>query len=139
MPNDLVERYNDIQSSLRRLFDELAALRAEKQRLVKENAKLRDEVSLLRLYIDAHVNNNYGDTPPPERDVLELTAKGDDAADFFEMLPETTSFAEILEIASVMDMSTDKVRLYLKQYLADNRLRRRGSHLEKTNLSLKPL
>jgi hypothetical protein len=102
MDKHFAKRYQELTEGLKQLFKELAALQGENERLNRENITLREEVSLLRLYIDTYMQAGEDVS---DLDGLDLTLSGrghaaaedqpdisEDAMAFYESLPESFKF-----------------------------------------------
>jgi len=155
MDNQLSQRYQELTEELKRLFRELAALKAENQRLTRENITLREEVSLLRLYIDTYIQAgdetadlealNLLAPPPraeasegaePETDVLaeeaEASALTPDAIAFYNSLPESFNFSEMFELAELLGIEKQRMKGFMTIYLQQNMMQQHGTRVEKT-------
>ena len=138
------KRYQDLSEELKELFKELAALQLENERLVRENITLREEVSLLRLYIDTYLQE--GQSPSEIRD-LELSISRDEGAEapqeasslseeartFYDSLPASFNFSELFELAEVLGVDKHRMKGYMTTYLRENLMQQHGTRLEKTS------
>ena len=128
MEKNLIEKYQDFQQQLRTLFKEINRLQADNARLSKENMELRHEVSLLRLYVDMHVDESK------QGDLLDLDIDeplNAEALDFFQALPASFNFSKLFQLSEMMNIELEVVKDYLRLYLHHGMVRQQGSRIEK--------
>ncbi len=149
------KRYQALSEGLKDLFKELVALEAENQRLTTENITLREEVSLLRLYIDTYsqAGEDTADLekldllkqavpPEAERDAeaaeerpheeTDSSALTPDAIAFFNSLPQSFNFSELFELADLLGIEKDRMKGFMTTYLRENLMEQHGTRVEKT-------
>lgn len=131
MDKELAKRYQDLIDELKELFKELAALKLENERLVKENITLREEVSLLRLYIDTY--QQEGEKASEELEQLDLAPSiSKDALEFYESLPQSFNFSELFELADLLGVEKQRMKGFMTTYLRENMMEQHGTRVEKT-------
>ena len=131
MDKELSKRYQDLIDELKGLFKELAALKLENERLAKENITLREEVSLLRLYIDTY--QQEGESAAEELEELDLAPPiSKDALEFYESLPQSFNFSELFELADLLGVEKQRMKGFLTTYLRENMMEQHGTRVEKT-------
>ena len=151
MDSKLSQRYQALSEELKRLFQELTALEAENKRLTRENITLREEVALLRLYIDTYIQageetedlealNLLSPQAPgeaePEADVApeetEAVALTPDAVAFYNSLPESFNFSEMFELADLLGVEKQRMKSFMTTFLHQNMMQQHGTRVEKT-------
>ena len=131
MDKELSKRYQDLIDALKGLFRELAALKLENERLSKENITLREEVSLLRLYIDTY--QQEGEAAVEELEELNLTPPiSKDALAFYDSLPQSFHFSELFELADLLGVEKQRMKGFMTTYLRENMMEQHGTRVEKT-------
>ena len=131
MDKELSKRYQDLTEELKSLFKELAAVRLENERLAKENITLREEVSLLRLYIDTY--QQEGEAAAEELEDLDLAPPiSKDALEFYESLPQSFNFSELFELADLLGVEKQRMKGFMTTYLRENMMEQHGTRVEKT-------
>ena len=140
MDNNLAKRYQELTEGLKELFKELAASQGEIDRLSRENIILREEVSLLRLYIDTYIQAGE-DVSDLEGLDLTLSPQGpvepsgpdisEDALAFYESLPESFNFSELFELADMLGIEKHKMKGFMTTYLRENMMKQHGTRVEK--------
>lgn len=148
MDQHLAKRYQELTEGLKELFKELAALHDENERLNRENITLREEVSLLRLYIDTYmqagedVSDLEGlDLSRPGAGLEEAEEKpgiSEDALAFYESLPASFNFSELFELADLLGIEKHKMKGYMTIYLRENMMKQQGTRVEKTSRQQRP-
>lgn len=132
---------NDLMRRLKAIFGKLSVLHEETTYLRSENAKLRNELTMLRLFVDAQTEMNSDALRTANVDGQGLyyqTASTSEypvdheALAFFTELPETVSVSEMFEVASEEGIDADTVKRYLRQYFLHGLMRKNGADLEKT-------
>lgn len=123
------------------VFGKLSVLHEETTYLRSENAKLRNELTTLRLFVDAQTEESP-DAPctanANDQGLYYQTASSSEhpvdheALAFFSELPETVSVSEMFEIASEEGVDSSTVKRYLRQYFLHGLIRKNGGDLEKT-------
>ncbi len=132
MDKELSKRYQNLIDELKGLFTELAALQLENERLAKENITLREEVSLLRLYIDTY--QQEGQAISEELEELDLTPPiSKDAREFYDSLPQSFNFSELFELADLLGVEKQQMKGYMTTYLRENMMEQHGTRVEKTS------
>jgi regulator of replication initiation timing len=129
MDKDLSKRYQDLLEELKALFKDLAALKLENERLAKENITLREEVSLLRLYIDTY--QQEGETVEDLAGLDLHPAISKDALEFYESLPPSFNFSELFELADMLGVEKQRMKGFLTTYLRENMMQQHGTRVEK--------
>ena len=143
MDSTLAKRYQDLAEELKALFKDLGALHLENERLVKENITLREEVSLLRLYIDTYLQEgqapaDLGDvsltpsTRGEDADVAEADRLTEDALNFYNQLPHSFNFSELFELAELLGIEKQQMKGFMTAYLRENLMQQHGTRVEKT-------
>ena len=108
MDKELSRRYQHLIDELKELFKKLAALQLDNERLAKENITLREEVSLLRLYIDTY--QQEGEAAVAELAEMNLIPPiSKDALEFYASLPQSFNFPELFELADLLGASVSLV------------------------------
>ena len=131
MDKELSKRYQDLNDALKGLFKELAALKLENERLARENITLREEVSLLRLYIDTY--QQEGEAVAEELEELNLTPPiSKDALEFYDSLPQSFDFPELFELADLLGVEKQRMKGFITTYLRENMMEQHGTRVEKT-------
>ncbi|MFQ5570960.1 MAG: hypothetical protein ACE5G0_14870 [Rhodothermales bacterium] len=129
MDKELSRKYQDLIDGLQELVKELAALRLENERLSKENITLREEVSLLRLYIDTYQQETDA---VAELEELNLTPPiSHDALEFYESLPQSFNFSELFELAEMLGVEKQRMKGFMTTYLRENMMKQHGTRVEK--------
>lgn len=142
MDPTLAKRYQELADELKELFKELAALQLENERLAKENITLREEVSLLRLYIDTYLQEGAApealgevSLTPSTRTAEDLLATGgltEDALAFYQQLPQSFNFSELFELAELLGVEKQQMKGFMTAYLRENLMQQHGTRVEKT-------
>lgn len=148
MDQNLAKRYQELTEGLKELFKELAALHDENERLSRENITLREEVSLLRLYIDTYMQAGEDMS---DLEGLDLTLSGsasaeeqdkpnisEDALAFYESLPASFNFSELFELADLLGIEKHKMKGFMTIYLRENMMKQQGTRVEKTSRQNSP-
>ncbi len=131
MDKELAKRYQDLIDALKGLFKELAGLKLENERLAKENITLREEVSLLRLYIDTY--QQEGEAVAEELEELDLIPPiSRDALEFYDSLPQSFNFSELFELADLLGVEKQRMKGFMTTYLRENMMEQHGTRVEKT-------
>ncbi len=131
MDKELSKRYQNLIDELKELFKKLAALKLENERLAKENITLREEVSLLRLYIDTY--QQEGQAVSEEFEELDLTPPiSKDAQEFYDSLPQSFNFSELFELADLLGVEKQRMKGFMTTYLRENMMEQHGTRVEKT-------
>jgi len=134
MDKELTKRYQDLVDELKALFKELGVLKLENERLSKENITLREEVSLLRLYIDTYQHEGEGTVV--ELDELDLHPPvSKDALEFYDSLPPSFNFSELFELADLLGVEKQRMKGFMTTYLRENMMQQHGTRVEKTEHS----
>lgn len=144
MDRKLSKRYQELFDGLKDLFKELATLQAENERLTQENVSLREEVSMLRLYMDTYLQEGES---PADLQELDLTPAmvssptttsesnapsiSDDALAFYNSLPQSFNFSELFELADLLGVEKHKMKGYMTTYLRENLMQQHGTRVEK--------
>ena len=137
MDKELSKRYQDLLEELKGLFKELAALKVENERLAKENITLREEVPLLRLYIDTY--QQEGEAAVEELEELDLHPPiSKDALAFYESLPQSFNFSELFELADMLGVEKQRMKGFLTTYLRENMMQQHGTRVEKIGKHIEP-
>ena len=137
MDKELSKRYQDLLEELKGLFKELASLKLENERLAKENITLREEVSLLRLYIDTY--QQEGEAGVEELEELDLHPPiSKDALAFYESLPQSFNFSELFELADMLGVEKQRMKGFLTTYLRENMMQQHGTRVEKIGKHIEP-
>ncbi len=137
MDKELSKRYQDLLEELKGLFKELASLKLENERLAKENITLREEVSLLRLYIDTY--QQEGEAGVEELEELDLHPPiSKDALAFYESLPQSFNFSELFELADMLGVEKQRMKGFLTTYLRENMMQQHGTRVEKIGRHVEP-
>ena len=132
MDKELSRRYQHLIDELKELFKKLAALQLDNERLAKENITLREEVSLLRLYIDTY--QQEGQAISEELEELDLTPPiSKDAREFYDSLPQSFNFSELFELADLLGVEKQQMKGYMTTYLRENMMEQHGTRVEKTS------
>ena len=132
MDKELSKRYQELNEALKGLFRELASLKLEHERLSKENITLREEVSLLRLYIDTY--QQEGEAAVEELEELNLTPPiSKDALEFYDSLPQSFNFSELFELADLLGVERQRMKGFMTTYLRENMMEQHGTRVEKTS------
>ena len=130
MDKELSKRYQDLLDELKALFKELSVVKLENERLAKENITLREEVSLLRLYIDTY--QQEGEAGVEELEGLDLHPPiSKDALEFYESLPQSFNFSELFELADLLGVEKQRMKGFLTTYLRENMMQQHGTRVEK--------
>ncbi len=131
MDKELSKRYQNLIDELKELFKKLASLKLENERLAKENITLREEVSLLRLYIDTY--QQEGQAVSEEFEELDLTPPiSKDAREFYDSLPQSFNFSELFELADLLGVDKQQMKGFMTTYLRENMMEQHGTRVEKT-------
>ncbi len=131
MDKELSRRYQNLIDELKELFKKLAALQLDNERLAKENITLREEVSLLRLYIDTY--QQEGQAISEELEEMDLTPPiSKDAQEFYDSLPQSFNFSELFELADLLGVEKQQMKGYMTTYLRENMMEQHGTRVEKT-------
>ena len=137
MDKELSQRYQDLLDELKSLFKELAGLKLENERLAKENITLREEVSLLRLYIDTY--QQEGEAGVEELEELDLHPPiSKDALEFYESLPQSFNFSELFELADLLGVEKQRMKGFMTTYLRENMMQQHGTRVEKIGKHIEP-
>lgn len=137
MDKELSKRYQDLLDELKALFKELSAVKLENERLAKENITLREEVSLLRLYIDTY--QHEGEAGVEELEELDLHPPiSKDALEFYESLPQSFNFSELFELADLLGVEKQRMKGFLTTYLRENMMQQHGTRVEKIGKHSQP-
>ncbi len=137
MDKDLSKRYQDLLDELKALFKELSAFKLENERLAKENITLREEVSLLRLYIDTY--QHEGEAAVEELEELDLHPPiSKDALEFYESLPQSFNFSELFELADLLGVEKQRMKGFMTTYLRENMMQQHGTRIEKIGRQSEP-
>ncbi len=132
MDKELSKRYQELNEALKGLFRELASLKLENERLSKENITLREEVSLLRLYIDTY--QQEGEAAVEELEELNLIPPiSKDALEFYDSLPQSFNFPELFELADLLGVEKQRMKGFMTTYLRENMMEQHGTRVEKTD------
>ena len=137
MDKELSQRYQDFLDELKTLFKELSVLKLENERLSKENITLREEVSLLRLYIDTYQQEGLaGVEELEELDLHPPISK--DAQEFYESLPRSFNFSELFELADLLGVEKQRMKGFMTIYLRENMMQQHGTRVEKIGKHTEP-
>ena len=132
MDKELSRRYQNLIDELKGLFKKLAALQLDNERLAKENITLREEVSLLRLYIDTY--QQEGQAISEELEDMDLTPPiSKDALEFYDSLPQSFNFSELFELADLLGVEKQRMKGFMTTYLRENMMEQHGTRVEKTD------
>lgn len=144
MDRKLSKRYQELFDGLKDLFKELATLQAENERLTQENVSLREEVSMLRLYMDTYLQEGESPADLQELDLTPAMASSptttsesnapsisDDALAFYNSLPQSFNFSELFELADLLGVEKHKMKGYMTTYLRENLMQQHGTRVEK--------
>lgn len=126
MDNSFEEAREEIERKLDWLLNEIARLTQEKRRLLRQNRKLREEITLLRLKEER----------PSAEGVQKESARSasQEALHFYEQLPPCLNFAMFFRLAEGYGISSKRAKRYLLHFLREEMLQQKGSHIEKTDV-----
>lgn len=132
MRNSFEETREEIRQRLDWLLDEIAQLTRENRRLLKENEKLRQEITLLRLHQE-------GSSPTKGKQKEGATSVPHEALAFYEQLPPCLNFAMFFRQADSCGISSEQAKRYLLRFLREDMLLQKGSHIKKTDVLNDPV
>ncbi|PEN13546.1 hypothetical protein CRI94_09550 [Longibacter salinarum] len=122
-----------LRAEVKRLKRENERLTKERRALIRENRSLRREATLVRLYRahdDQHETAEIGEK-------AELSPIPAPAADLYDRLPTSFTFANYFRFAAKAQLDSQTARSCLTYYLDEGLLIQVGSRLRKTDIVMR--